>query len=232
MASSSDDSLLPRARRGASAVRAHRARLRPRPVADGMRRTENRRSSYDSSDTNAEISGCIRYVFLEEQTSPRGHGVLTIEEVFDRGDASAGRMRARGGLAELLRIADEHEVRVGRANRDDVGERHLSRLVDEEVVERLLHPQDERTATRCRPRAAPRRPRAQTQRFESLPAVTSGWAPPPPSMRVHRRDDDDLSRRRPHIAASRRFVMTAWLLAVMPTRFPATIGVDDGVRRT
>ena len=140
MASSSDDSLLPACSTGSQ--RSPCPPSAPPPTTRCRRHasTEKRRSSYDSSDTNAEISGCIRYVFSRNRPRSRRHGGLTVEEVFERGDACARRMRARGGLAELLGIADEHEVARGRANRDDVGERHLSGLVDEEVVERLLHP--------------------------------------------------------------------------------------------
>ena len=44
-------------------------------------------------------------------------------------------MRALQHLAELLRVADEHEVARRGAHRERVGERDLAGLVDEEVVE-------------------------------------------------------------------------------------------------
>ena len=45
------------------------------------------------------------------------------------------RVRALGGLGELLRVADEHEVAGRPGDGQDVGERELSGLVDDEVVE-------------------------------------------------------------------------------------------------
>ena len=47
-------------------------------------------------------------------------------------------MRALDHLRELLRIADEDYVARARPHRERVGERHLPRLVDEEVVDRAL----------------------------------------------------------------------------------------------
>jgi hypothetical protein len=46
-------------------------------------------------------------------------------------------MGALLGLLELLRVAEEHDVPGRAADCEDVCERHLTRLVHEEVVERL-----------------------------------------------------------------------------------------------
>ncbi len=82
-------------------------------------------------------------------------------------------------------------------------------------------------ATSCTSPAAS----ADSTVFESLTAVTSGWAQPAPSM-LCIAVMTTLRFAAARITSSRRFVMTAWLLAVMPTRLPATIEIDDGVRPT
>src|SRR6185437_6854626 len=64
------------------------------------------------------------------------------------GVAPAG-VRALDNVIELLRVAHEYEVAGCRPHGQRVGERDLTRLVDEEVVERLLV---------LRAREEPRRP--------------------------------------------------------------------------
>lgn len=47
-------------------------------------------------------------------------------------------MGALDRLGELHRIADQHDVARARAGSDEVGQRHLSGLVDEQIVELLV----------------------------------------------------------------------------------------------
>ena len=72
---------------------------------------------------------------LEEEAAVGRDRRLPGEQVLEHRRLGAVRVRALQHLAELLRVADEHDVvRAGR-HRAGVGERDLAGLVDEEVVE-------------------------------------------------------------------------------------------------
>ena len=60
---------------------------------------------------------------------------LAGEQVLEHRRLALVRVRSLQHLAELLRVADEHEVPRRGAHRERVGERDLAGLVDEEVVE-------------------------------------------------------------------------------------------------
>ena len=75
---------------------------------------------------------------LEKEAAVGRHGRLVAEQVAQHRRAAAGRVRPLDHLVELLRVADEHEVPGRRPHRERVGERHLTRLVDEQVVDLLV----------------------------------------------------------------------------------------------
>ncbi len=60
---------------------------------------------------------------------------MIAQQVLQDGYVDALGMRALDHLRELLRVADEHDVARRGRHRERVGERDLTRLVDEEVVE-------------------------------------------------------------------------------------------------
>lgn len=62
--------------------------------------------------------------------------MILADEVHERRDIGALGMGATLGLLELLRVAQEDDVLRGARSRQRRGERHLPRLVDEEVIER------------------------------------------------------------------------------------------------
>ena len=75
---------------------------------------------------------------LEEEPPVGGDRRHPAEEVLEHGGFAAGRMGSLQDLAELLRVADEHEVSGAGSHREGVCERHLAGLVDEEVVEHAV----------------------------------------------------------------------------------------------
>ena len=72
---------------------------------------------------------------LEEDAAVRRDRRLAVEQVLEHRRLAPVRVRALQHLAELLRVADEHEVARRGAHRERVGERDLAGLVDEQVVE-------------------------------------------------------------------------------------------------
>src|ERR1043166_1443064 len=74
----------------------------------------------------------------EEDAAPGGDGGEAVEEEVERRLAGAAGVDALDRLAELRLVAEEHEVLRRGAGGDEVDERHLAGLVDEEVVERMF----------------------------------------------------------------------------------------------
>ncbi len=65
---------------------------------------------------------------VEQDAAFGRDGGVTLEKVFETGEAGVARVAALGRLGELHLIADEDQVAGGEANRDRVGEENLSRL--------------------------------------------------------------------------------------------------------
>src|SRR4051794_26998798 len=120
---------------------------------------------------------------LEEQALRRWHRRRAAEEVRKRGTLGARWMRALERLVELLRVAEQDEAGTRARHGDDVGERDLPRLVDEQDVHRADH---------LRRRPQPRRPGGEVRLtgIESAPDV--GRVLPPDDARILE-DLDDLA---------------------------------------
>ena len=73
---------------------------------------------------------------LEEDAAILGDRRRVPEQVLEHRGRGPLRMRPLEHLAELERVAEEHEVPRARPHGERVGERDLAALVDEEVVER------------------------------------------------------------------------------------------------
>ena len=76
---------------------------------------------------------------LEEEAAVGRDGLGAREDVLEGRDARAVGVGALGDLRELVRVAEEDERLRGAADRHDVGEGHLARLVHEEDVDAALH---------------------------------------------------------------------------------------------
>ena len=88
---------------------------------------------------NAQTSGCMRQV--SSRNRPRSGGIVASSpsRCSSTEAPAPSRVHALRDLRELLRVAEQDDVARGGADRERVGERHLARLVDEQVVERLVH---------------------------------------------------------------------------------------------
>jgi hypothetical protein len=71
---------------------------------------------------------------LDQQPGVRRHGVAIAQDVLQPGDTRPRRVRRLARLRELLRITDQHQVRRGAGHGQDVGQRELPRLVDEQGI--------------------------------------------------------------------------------------------------
>ena len=92
---------------------------------------------------------------LGEEEPPVGrHGLVLAEQVRQHREARALGVGALRDLWQLVRVAEENERAGGGADREDVGERELPRLVDEEHVERALGRVDVDRLAGERPRGA------------------------------------------------------------------------------
>ena len=74
----------------------------------------------------------------EEQPHPLRHGLVPAEKVLQNRRIRALRMRSLRDLRELVRVAEQHDVPRRRPHSQHVRQRHLTRLVDEERVHRLV----------------------------------------------------------------------------------------------
>ena len=137
----------------------------------------------------------------------------------------ARRVAALERLIELLRVAEQDEAASRRANGDHVGQRDLAGLVDEQDVDGVGHlrrrpepgvPPASSPGRRRAARELGRRPCRASPRSSSdlLLLAASGSA----------RTGDAASLGRPRGPSSSSLPITLWLLAVMPTRFPAATG--------
>ena len=88
---------------------------------------------------NRHTSGCIRLVSIDEQAALGRDRRVLAEQVLQHGHARARRVDRLRDLGELLGIAEQDHVARARAHRERVGERDLAGLVDQQVVERLVH---------------------------------------------------------------------------------------------
>lgn len=66
------------------------------------------------------------------------NGCCAFEQVLQRRLPRLAWMHALNRLSELHLVAEEHDILGSRGHRDEVGQRNLTRLVDEEVVELVL----------------------------------------------------------------------------------------------
>ncbi len=125
------------------------------------------------------------------------------------------------GLAQLLRVAAEDEVARCARHGDDVGERHLARLVDHQGVDGARHALVGRRATRCRRRSG--RPRRARRRRACTPATTRHGVARAALVVVGllHRVDLDAGAAAWRQTSSRRLPMARWLIAVIPTVRPS-----------
>src|SRR5437870_793813 len=80
----------------------------------------------ESTDIGMEAPGGV------QEDAPLGRdGSVTREQVRERGIGGAWRMGPFGDLWELLRVAEQNQITRRAAHGDDIGQRHLARLVDE-----------------------------------------------------------------------------------------------------
>src|SRR5437762_5403934 len=75
---------------------------------------------------------------LQKQPLLGADGELAVENVVQGGDAGAFGMAPLCRLVQLPRIAQQHQIPGSVRNREDVGQRHLGGLVDEEYVHGVL----------------------------------------------------------------------------------------------
>ena len=73
--------------------------------------------------------------FFEEQPLVRRNGLLTGQDVIERGDIRAVRMTALHWLIELLRIADQHHGFGCLRNGQHIRKRHLRGLIDKQDID-------------------------------------------------------------------------------------------------
>ena len=74
----------------------------------------------------------------EEAPVHRDRGRVA-DEVLQRRFLGAFRMDTLGHLGELVRVAKEHDRLRAAAHRDDVRQRHLTGLIDEQDVQAIFH---------------------------------------------------------------------------------------------
>ena len=168
---------------------------------------------------------------LEEQAALRRH-----RRVARRGGARAptGRRRAGAlpwsGWSSCCGSPSRTRSRRGRRDRDDVGERHLARLVDEQHVDRRRHlvarPEPRRAADDVHLAARRGAARHRRCRRDTCAGVRRTCLLRSPAS--GRSGRSTPARRAPPAATlSSRLPMTLWLLAVTPTRLPGGHQVDD-----
>ncbi len=162
---------------------------------------------------------------FEEHPQVFGHGGSAVQQVAEGGSIGPRWVGALGGLVELLRVTQEHERAGTLGRRQDVGERHLPRLVHEQDIDRPGH---------VLPRPEPRGPGGHLRgaRLEGGPdrgvVLGDGHRVVPQLILGTGHLLDDADGTPPLSAASirarRKLPMTLWLLAVMPIRFPCAPG--------
>src|ERR1051325_10297063 len=77
--------------------------------------------------------------FAEEYPEIAGYRGVSVEEVVEAGTPALSGVAALGRLGELHLVPDENDVARGGTDGDEIRERHLSRLIDEEIVEAPPH---------------------------------------------------------------------------------------------
>ena len=73
---------------------------------------------------------------LEEQPAVGGDGLMAVQQVMKGRDIRAFGMAALHGLVELLRIAEQHDGPGSLGDGQDIRQRHLRGLVDEQHIDR------------------------------------------------------------------------------------------------
>ena len=75
---------------------------------------------------------------LEEDAAVGRHGLVVAEQVLEHRCLGLLRLRGLRDLRQLIRIAQQDDVPRARAERDGVGQRDLTALVDDQRVERAV----------------------------------------------------------------------------------------------
>ena len=158
---------------------------------------------------------------VEKKAEVVRHHLLAVEHMGKRRTIRPGWVRSLQWLVELLRIAEQHEVRGARRRGDRVRERHLAGFVDEQRVDAPDHvvprPQPGGAAEHTLSVPSPRPSRAAAL---FLRWIASGYVRPSlPGFWP-------IATWTPHSCAmlavfSSNSPITLWLFAVTPTRFPA-----------
>ena len=120
---------------------------------------------------------------MQEEAAFGRDRLCAAEQMLERGRLRAGRVARLLRLLELLRVAEQHEALRRGGQREHVGERHLSRLVDEQHVDAVakLGPRPEpcRTAEQrvIAVQEEIRDPRIRVDRVDRLGVAVLGIAP-------------------------------------------------------
>ena len=146
---------VPKASPGETARRANRLCLKPgRDGASGIEELGG-----EGANVGMQPPG-----LGEKQAAIGRNRLLAVKNVMQRRHVRAFGVAALHRLFELLRIAEQHDAARRLRHRQDVGERHLRGLVDEEHVDRVR-------SVRRAPRAMPsRRPRCSPSPIASSSA--------------------------------------------------------------
>ncbi len=87
---------------------------------------------------------------LEEQAQGVRDRLAAVEQMGERRTLGSGRVRALERLIELLRVAEQHDGARRAGDGQDIRQRHLARLVDEQHVDQVVavarRPQPRRSA--------------------------------------------------------------------------------------
>ena len=145
------------------------------------------------------------------------------EDVGEGRPVGAGRVAALERLVELLRIAEQDDARrLRRRHREDVRQRDLARLVDEEHVEGpLLRVADAHSHAVPADEVAspPAMPAADVGRLHlSDPWIVDDARPRRPSAGSARTSAPDPGSLAARSTSGSRLAITLWLVPVIPTR--------------
>ena len=171
----------------------------------------------------------MRHVCARNRPRSSATVAASAEQMLEHRAAGLRRMDALPHLRQLLRIAEQHEVARGSAHRDRVGQRHLARFVDEQVVEPADPCPRARTATRCRRRAR-RLPASHASLLVGVLVDEPAAECVVVAAHFLRPDERDCLRDRERSTSCSRLLMALWLFAVTPTRLPGAMQRHDQPR--
>ena len=167
---------------------------------------------------------------VEEQPALGRDRRLVAEQVLEHRGSGVPGVNALRDLGELERVAEQDEVAGGRADRERVRERDLAGLVDEQVVERLVHVLlgEEPGGAGDELHVLGRREVVVVVGALDEVAVELRLLVPPLDFFSPRNSKRSACATRS--TSSSRLWIALWLFAVTPTRLPGSHQVDDQAR--